>query len=63
MNLHMHVCVSIVSDLLSPEMGDKAINASYIIIRLGDREFQKQLGNRFYQEVAKNKTKEKYINH
>lgn len=37
----------------------KVINASYIIIRLGEREFQKQLGNRFYQESSKSKTKQK----
>lgn len=40
---------------------NKVINASYIIIRLGERELQKQLGNRLYQEGAKSKTKEKYI--
>lgn len=42
---------------------NKVINASYILIRLEEREFQKQLGNRFYQKGAKSKTKEKYINH
>lgn len=42
---------------------NKVIHSSYIIIWLREREFQKQLGNRFYQESSKSKTKEKYINH
>lgn len=42
---------------------NKVIHASYIIIRLGEGEFQKQLGNRFYQEGSKSKTKEEHINH
>lgn len=42
---------------------NKVIHASYIIIRPGEREFQKQLGNRFYQECFKSKTKEENINH